>query len=735
MKYRFLWLAKRLIHFSLFLLIFYNPKLSAAEYYISPNGSDANTGTIQLPWKTIGKANRTLQSGDVVYIRQGAYSEDINPVNSGTSTAKIQFKRYLSEEPVLTGPSSGDNIAVVGIGYPGTASGWNAKSYIVIDGLVIQPSYARYGVAIYGNSSTGNEIRNCRLINTIGGVRDGILIGSGKHTLIENNTIDGNWRLGIITTQAPKYIIVRGNTIQNMQNSCIDIQTSYGVNQAFLIENNIINNAKKEDGIQFEHDYTKTFDPGTKRGVIIRNNTISNNAENSIDLKGAANVVIENNVIFGNRGDNDGIGNISGETGGIMKGGITFCQAHDILIRNNFIYDNFGGVNISNYGWTIVHNTIIGNNKTFWGSNISEADIMATANDDARRSPKLCGVILTETAALNLKYCAVKNNIIGDHHQGEIALITTKDLSSTDINNNMYFNSDGIVMVDVTANWNWKKNEFIVFKNKLLTIPNLLGKEVQSFAVNNAGLKLANTVPIGNGPFDYSLETNSSAIDKGDFLTHAVGSGSGRNLKVANSRYFMDGYEIMDGDVIKFASNGQIAKIVSVIDSVNIMIDRDVTWTDGDGISLFYYGSSPDIGAFEYIPQYFPHNDTPEPAKYLFAEIIAKQERKSGNKVVSVQLNTNLDVIQIPAPFKLNENDGSYKVIQLTGNVPGKTFSGIINIDETVSEGLAVFQLAENSLVHSDNTKGSDILTGKNILIDKTPPIVPMQFKILVLNK
>jgi len=45
----------------------------ACAYYVSPNGSDASSGTIQAPWKHLQKAFDTLSAGQVVCLRAGSY--------------------------------------------------------------------------------------------------------------------------------------------------------------------------------------------------------------------------------------------------------------------------------------------------------------------------------------------------------------------------------------------------------------------------------------------------------------------------------------------------------------------------------------------------------------------------------------------------------------------------------------------------------------------------------------
>ncbi|WP_420832358.1 right-handed parallel beta-helix repeat-containing protein [Paenibacillus humicola] len=48
---------------------------TAQVYYVSPNGSDSNSGTISGPFKSLMKAQSEASSGDIVYIRGGVYDD------------------------------------------------------------------------------------------------------------------------------------------------------------------------------------------------------------------------------------------------------------------------------------------------------------------------------------------------------------------------------------------------------------------------------------------------------------------------------------------------------------------------------------------------------------------------------------------------------------------------------------------------------------------------------------
>ena len=116
-------MKKTIIMLSVLLFVVIAATAQAATYYVSSSGSDSNPGTLTSPWKTIGKANSTLQAGDTVYIRVGTYSGDyVNPSRSGTSdTNRITYSNYNNEKVTVKDASYGVRI--------------NGKSYITVNGI------------------------------------------------------------------------------------------------------------------------------------------------------------------------------------------------------------------------------------------------------------------------------------------------------------------------------------------------------------------------------------------------------------------------------------------------------------------------------------------------------------------------------------------------------------------------------------------------------------------------
>ena len=87
----------------LFWVLAVTVQLSAATYYVAPNGDNDDAGTIDNPWRTISEAARTLEAGDTVLIREGTYRGAVNPANSGTEDEPIVYSAFQDERVVVNG--------------------------------------------------------------------------------------------------------------------------------------------------------------------------------------------------------------------------------------------------------------------------------------------------------------------------------------------------------------------------------------------------------------------------------------------------------------------------------------------------------------------------------------------------------------------------------------------------------------------------------------------------------
>lgn len=77
---------------------------STHNYYVAPDGSDQNTGTLESPWQTLEYALTQVSPGDVLNLRGGTYYErGITVSTTGTGSAPITIRSYPGERAVIDG--------------------------------------------------------------------------------------------------------------------------------------------------------------------------------------------------------------------------------------------------------------------------------------------------------------------------------------------------------------------------------------------------------------------------------------------------------------------------------------------------------------------------------------------------------------------------------------------------------------------------------------------------------
>ncbi len=72
------------------------------EYFVSPEGDDANSGSRSKPFQSIARANEVLAPGDVCYLREGSYREVLRPLTSGAADQPIIYTSYENEQVVIS---------------------------------------------------------------------------------------------------------------------------------------------------------------------------------------------------------------------------------------------------------------------------------------------------------------------------------------------------------------------------------------------------------------------------------------------------------------------------------------------------------------------------------------------------------------------------------------------------------------------------------------------------------
>lgn len=78
--------------------------VSAREYHVSQDGSDTQSGTVTVPFRTIQRAADMAMPGDIVIVHEGIYREEVNPPRGGTAdTKRIVFQAAEGEDVEIRG--------------------------------------------------------------------------------------------------------------------------------------------------------------------------------------------------------------------------------------------------------------------------------------------------------------------------------------------------------------------------------------------------------------------------------------------------------------------------------------------------------------------------------------------------------------------------------------------------------------------------------------------------------
>lgn len=245
---------------------------SIYHLYVSPSGSDSNTGSISKPFRTIAKAASVAKPSTTVHVAAGTYG-NVSTSKSGNATGRLRF---------VSDTKWGAKIAGTG-----TEAHWNNRgNYVDIVGFDISGS-GRLGIVNYGSHTAieGNHVHNLKI--------SGGCTGSGGAGIVDAN---------YTATDAD----IIGNVVHDIgtTGACNGVQGIYHSNLRGHIYNNIVYRVSAW-GIHLWH---------AANNVLIANNTVFNNGSKSMgggievgsgDSPGGivlSNTVIANNIVYNNPG-------------------------------------------------------------------------------------------------------------------------------------------------------------------------------------------------------------------------------------------------------------------------------------------------------------------------------------------------------------------------------------------------------------------------------------------------
>jgi len=322
--------------------------LLAADRYVSSSGSDANSGTLSSPFRTVRKGLENISAGNTLYLCAGACdgsgSAFFNEaVNSFSQTVPNGTDWIPGSGAIVVKNYSGETVTMAGVGLLNVR--YHIWDGINVNASLASPLPARDSACVYMAGGhhlryQNAEIQNCRWsgVNTSDytewghhyefinlnihdagkagpfpeGPAHGIYLSGGNQQSgvgqassiviegcdIHDNTSDSNsWGITIYTGALSTLggITIRGNRVHD-NSSGIGVHS--GGDSALIVNNAIYNNTKLQ-GIQIQTSGNKVY-----------NNTIyGNTAYYGVSISGGSSNVVKNNILFSNGGSIENHGN------------------------------------------------------------------------------------------------------------------------------------------------------------------------------------------------------------------------------------------------------------------------------------------------------------------------------------------------------------------------------------------------------------------------------------------
>jgi hypothetical protein len=306
---------------------------TACAFYVSPSGSDSNSGTLSAPWQTPQKAANSATAGQTVCFRGGSYPQTVTSGyqqtfnTSGSQGNPIVFTNYPGEAAVIQGSTRINGSYLT---FRGTPQGTGSCDAINHCGLVFEGSQ--------GYNVDGIDICCATTSNPNFVLFDHVEIRMATYHA-------GIYEEGCNNAIVGSYVHDNGafNANRSEDNGIYWSVTSSGCSNGGLIANNLVENNYSK-GIQL-YDGGSATSPAN---VTVTENTSVNNGAQGAVVWGDHNVFV-NNILYNNN-------NLSGGAAAGAQGGLYAGSAN--LLDHNLTFDPAG-----NSGWDNPAGCCITNSK------------------------------------------------------------------------------------------------------------------------------------------------------------------------------------------------------------------------------------------------------------------------------------------------------------------------------------------------------------------------------------
>lgn len=556
--------------------IFIDKTLSYACSDYSPATRTCGSGS-DMAYNTFSEVE--TEPGDTVYLRGGEYDESLIITDSGTPGNFITYTNYEDEEATITGLSLRPAIDI------------SDTSHIRIDRLRIdQVTHWLYALnteyAVISNNYFGNAIHSGHSQKT------GLFFQEARFNRIINNTFFDNDEDSLALIKSD-HNLVEGNNFTRAYHTLWTIKCgSFNV-----IRNNYFHNDEEKigevfdcDDVGFDHEFNNILN-STKRNLIEGN--IFAYTPSSGDSSPYAGIqyagqegIIRNNIFYDTVGPGLSLTLYPDEAKYNLK---------NRMYNNIFYSTDFAGISLPRTGYDFYDN-IIKNNILYRSIFVANDQRWPWYTDELDGKP-------VQLIAGRLDGFVFYNNNIFNTAAGELYLIT-------------YGNRDSDNGEQHPMSW-WEDEHPDLFADNIEMEPGFYSE------------------------YDFHLQEDSDMIDAGTFLTVTTSIGDGNIVPVEDVLYFYDGFDMPQeaGDLIRIGDDD--AYVIGIeYESNTLMLDRDIQWSEGDEVSMPYGGESPDMGAFEYNPDY----ESPPCVELPLAELMQTIQDWLNGSISMTELFTTINL-------------------------------------------------------------------------------------------
>jgi outer membrane biosynthesis protein TonB len=271
---------------------------SLYNLYVSPSGSDSNSGTQSAPFKTIAKASTMAKPGTTVHVAPGTYAGGFQTGANGTASARIVYVSDTKWGAKVVGSGSGKI--------------WhNYGNYVTVDGFDLTGASKTHGL-ISGPKSTTSADSGYYFTATNNYIHDmavgicgsaGAITGFSKvgHSTITNNVIK-NIAVSLIGKCATQQGIYISDANSYIANNVISGVAAIGIHQwhaatASTIVNNTVFHCK--EGILIGDGDSGALPGGSENNYVANNIVYDHQAYGIVEYgKVGKNNRYVNNLVF-----------------------------------------------------------------------------------------------------------------------------------------------------------------------------------------------------------------------------------------------------------------------------------------------------------------------------------------------------------------------------------------------------------------------------------------------------